>query len=262
MDRLEGRNPVLECLQRGRRKVHRIWLDRGAGVDDKVGRILALGERSGVRIERVDRQELDRMTEGRVHNGMVAEVDPITDWTSEALLAKLHAERIDPFVVLADGLQYEHNLGAVLRTALGFGVSGVVLPTRRGAPLSPVVQRVAMGAVEEIPIVRESLFVALRHLAKDGIPIVGADMDGSPVGGVDLRGPVAIVLGEEGSGLSSKLKERCDRLVSVPLAGGLESLNVSVAAGILLYEKRRQEGWDPRSPGPVETASIRHTERP
>jgi 23S rRNA (guanosine2251-2'-O)-methyltransferase len=82
------------------------------------------------------------------------------------------------------------------------------------------------------------------------------------MGEVDLRGPIAIVLGEEGRGLSSKLEERCDRLVSVPLAGGLESLNVSVAAGILLYEKRRQEGWDPRSPGRVETATIRRTERP
>jgi 23S rRNA (guanosine2251-2'-O)-methyltransferase len=252
MDRLEGRNPVLECLSRGRRAVHRIWLDRGAGRDHKVERILALAEERGVRLEHVDRERLDRMTEGRVHNGIVAEVDPIPDWTSEALLDVLHAEGRDPFFVLADGLQYEHNLGAVLRTALGFGVSGVVLPTRRGAPLSPVVQRVAMGAVEEIPIVRESLFVTLRHLAKAGIPVVGADMDGEPLGAVDLRGPLAIVLGEEGSGLSSKLRERCDRIVSVPLGGGLESLNVSVAAGILLYEKRRQE----------ETASIRRTERP
>lgn len=103
-----------------------------------------------------------------------------------------------------------------------------------------------MGAVEEVPIVRESLLVALRHLSKAAIPVVGAHMDGTPLGQVDLRGPIAIVLGEEGRGLSSKLEERCDRLVSVPVGGGLESLNVSVAAGILLYEKRRQEGWDPR----------------
>jgi 23S rRNA (guanosine2251-2'-O)-methyltransferase len=102
-----------------------------------------------------------------------------------------------------------------------------------------------MGAVEEVPIVRESLFVAVGHLARAGVPIVGSDMGGEPLGEANLRGPIAIVLGEEGRGLSPKLRERCDRIVSIPVAGGLESLNVSVAAGILFYEKRRQEGWSP-----------------
>jgi 23S rRNA (guanosine2251-2'-O)-methyltransferase len=255
MDRLEGRNPVVECLVRGRRRVHRIWLDQGAKSDDRIARILALAAERGVRVDRVDRGRLDKMAEGRVHNGIVAEVDPIPDWTTEALLDHLFGAGIDPFLVLADGLQYEHNLGAVLRSALGFGVSGVVLPTRRGAPLSPVVQRVAMGAVEEVPIVRESLFVAVGHLARAGVPIVGADMGGSPLGSTDLRGPIAIVLGEEGRGLSPKLRERCDRIVSVPVAGGLESLNVSVAAGILFYEKRRQEGFVP-APAAVPPSQV------
>jgi 23S rRNA (guanosine2251-2'-O)-methyltransferase len=250
MDRLEGRNPVVECLARGRRKVHRIWLDHGAKPDERISRILTLAAERGVKVERVDRAKLDRMAEGRVHNGIVAEVDPVPDWTTESLLESLFAEQVDPFLVLADGLQYEHNLGAVLRSALGFGVSGVVLPTRRGAPLSPIVQRVAMGAVEEVPIVRESLFVALGHLARAAVPVVGADMGGEPLGSADLRGPIAIVLGEEGRGLSPKLREKCDRIVSVPVAGGLESLNVSVAAGILFYEKRRQEGWAPTSATP------------
>jgi 23S rRNA (guanosine2251-2'-O)-methyltransferase len=130
----------------------------------------------------------------------------------------------------------------VLRSALGFGASGVVLPTRRGAdPVSPVVQRVAMGAVEVLPIVRESLFVAISELKRAAVPIVGADMGGEPVGSADLRGAVALVMGEEGSGLSPKLREKCDRVVSIPLLGDLESLNVSVAAGILMYEKRRQD---------------------
>jgi 23S rRNA (guanosine2251-2'-O)-methyltransferase len=251
MDRLEGRNPVVECLARGRRKVHRIWLDQGARPDERVSRILTLAAERGVKVDRVDRARLDRMAEGRVHNGVVAEVDPIADWTTESLLESLFAAQVDPFLVLADGLQYEHNLGAVLRSALGFGVSGVVLPTRRGAPLSPIVQRVAMGAVEEVPIVRESLFVALGHLGRAAVPVVGADMGGVPLGSADLRGPIAIVLGEEGRGLSPKLREKCDHIVSVPVAGGLESLNVSVAAGILFYEKRRQEGWSPELATPL-----------
>jgi 23S rRNA (guanosine2251-2'-O)-methyltransferase len=118
-----------------------------------------------------------------------------------------------------------------------------VIPTRRGAdPISPVVQRVSMGACEVVPVVRESLFVALSELHRDGIPVLGADAGGEAVGGLDLRGPLALVLGEEGEGMSPKLREKCDRIVSIPLMGGLESLNVSVAAALLMYEKRRQEG--------------------
>lgn len=242
MDRLEGRNPVLECLQRGRRQIRTLWIDRGAKPDERITAILELAAKAGLEPKTVDRQKLDRMAEGRVHNGVIAEVEPIATWTTNALLESIFAAGQEPFLILADGLQYEHNLGAVLRSALGFGASGVVLPTRRGAdPISPVVQRVAMGAAEVVPIVRESLFVALSECKRSAVRIVGADMGGEPLGRVDLRGPIAIVLGEEGSGLSPKIRERCDAIVSIPLHGELESLNVSVAAAILMYEKRRQE---------------------
>lgn len=240
MDRLEGRNPVLEALVRERRAVRRIWLDVGARPDPRVSRILGLAEARGIPLHRVERQKLDRMAEGRVHNGVIALADPLPTWTTRALLDASYAEGKTPFLVLADGLQYEHNLGAVLRSALGFGASGLVIPTRRGAdPISPVVQRVSMGAIEVVPVVRESLFVAVSECRRDGIPVVGADAGGGPIG--DLRGPLALVLGEEGEGLSPKLREKCDRIVSIPLDGGLESLNVSVAGAVLMYEKRRQE---------------------
>ena len=242
-DRLEGRNPVLECLVRHRREVRRIWLDQGAREDDdRLRQIMSIAAKRSIPVQRVDRGKLDRMTEGRVHNGVIAEADPLPTWTSRALIEAVFAEGRDPFLILADGLQYEHNLGAVLRSALGFGASGLVIPTRRGAdPLSPVVQRVSMGAVEEVPVVRESLMVALSELKRAGIPIMAADAGGDPISAVDLRGPLALVLGEEGEGLSPKVREKCDRIVAVPLAGGLESLNVSVAAAIVMYEKRRQE---------------------
>lgn len=244
MDRLEGRNPVLECLLRGKRRVHRIFIDQGARPDPRISRILELATRREVPIQRVERQRLDRMAEGRVHNGVIAEVDDVALWTTRALLDHLHEiGKHEPFLVLADALAYEHNLGALLRSSLGFGVDGVVLPTHRGAALSPVVQRVAMGAVEEVPLVRESLFAALKHIRREGIRVVGADMGGEPLGRADLRGPVALIVGEEGRGLSPKLRERCDRIVSIPLAGKLESLNVSVAGALLMYEKRRQDGW-------------------
>ena len=235
--RLEGRNPVLECLARGRRRVFRIWLDRGAKAEPRLERIVAMASDAGTPIETTDRRRLDKLADGRVHNGVIAEVEPLELWTMSALLDASP----DPFLLVTDGLQYEHNLGAVLRSALGFGVTGVVVPTRRGADLSPVVARVSMGAIEEVPIVRAGLFAALKEIQRAGIPIIGADAGGERLASTDLRGPLALVMGEEGRGLSSKLKERCDRLVAVPLAGNLESLNVSVATGILLYEKRRQD---------------------
>ncbi len=243
LQRLEGRNPVLECLQRSRRRVYRIWLDRGAKPEPRLERILALAAREGVPVERTDRRRLDKLADGRVHNGVIAEAEPLALYTTAGLLDPLHLGDRAPFLILADGLQYEQNLGAVLRSALGFGVTGVIIPTRRGAGITPVVARVSMGAVEEVPIAREGLFAALKVIAKAGIPVVGADAAGERLSDLDLTGPLAVLLGEEGRGLSAKLQERCDRKVSIPLAGQLESLNVSVAAAVLMYEKRRQDGW-------------------
>src|SRR5688500_13519504 len=129
-------------MLRDRRKVHTVWLDVGARPDPKIDRILELAERRGIPVRRVERQKLDRMAEGRVHNGIVAEVDAIPIWTARALLDHLYGIGKDaPFLMVCDALSYEHNLGAILRTSLGFGVDGLLLPTHRGADLSPVVQR-------------------------------------------------------------------------------------------------------------------------
>ncbi len=232
-----------ECLLRRRRRVHKIWLDRGAKPDDKVSHILRLAADLGVPVERVERAKLDKMAEGRVHNGVIASAEPLPAWTTLSLLDRVFTDGRAPFLLLADEVQYEHNLGALLRSSLGFGVDGLVLPTRRGASVSSVVQRVAMGAVEAVPVVHEGLFSALKHIKKAGVRVVGADMDGVPLGQARLGGAVALVMGGEGRGLSPTLRDHCDTIVSIPLAGQLESLNVSVAAAVLMYEKRRQDGW-------------------
>lgn len=241
-DPIEGRNPVFECLTRNRRRVRHIWLDRGARQDDRIDRILAIAKERGVPVDLVDRLKLDKMAEGRVHNGIIADADPLPDVTTANLLDDLFAAGRDPFLMLVDEIAYEHNLGAILRSGLGFGLDGLILPTRRGAALSPVVQRVSMGACEVVPVVREGLYSALKPIKKAGIRVIGADMGGTPLGKMDLRGPIALMLGGEGEGLGPELRQRCDGVVSIPLGGGLESLNVSVAAAILMYEKRRQEG--------------------
>lgn len=242
-DQLEGRNPVIEALLRGRRPVHRIWLDRGAKTDDRIQRLLTLAEEKGVPLAKVSRHKLDEMAEGRVHQGVVAHAAPLPNITTEQLVEQGFSAEAQPFYVLADQIQYEHNLGAILRSALGFGVSGLILPTRRGASITPVVQRVAMGAAEVVPVVNEGLFSAIKHIKKAGIPVVGADMNGTPMTQARLSGPVALVMGGEGRGLSPTLRKHCDAIVSIPLAGQLESLNVSVAAALIMHEKRRQDGW-------------------
>lgn len=224
---------VLEALVRKRRPVRRVWLDAGAKPDDKVRRILDL---AGDRVVRVERVLLDRMSQTGVHNGVIAEADPFPDVSVKELLRQ-HAE---PFVVLVDEVQYEHNLGAILRSALGAGVHGVVVPVQRGKGMSPVVQRVSMGGAEAVPLVREGISSALAELQRAGVRVVGADMDGDPYYEVDLTGPIALVLGGEDKGLTPPVRKRCDAVAAVPLAGGLESLNVSVTAAILMFERVRQ----------------------
>ena len=189
------------------------------------------------------RKVLDEKAQGRVHNGVIAQVDAIPSWTTKQVLDDLFSRGEEPFIILMSDCAYEHNLGAVLRSALGFGAHAVILPTRRGASVSPVVQRVAMGAAEEIPVVRENMSAAMKQLKKAGIPIVGADMGGRPMGQARLKGSIAFLMGGEGAGLSEPLRKKVNQMVSIPLAGDLESLNVSVAAAVLMYEKRRQDGW-------------------
>ena len=240
-DQLEGRNLVIEVLKRKRRKVHRVLLDERAKPNPKINELLSLVEKHGVALRRVERRKLDEMSRTGVHNGVIAIAEPHYCYTARERLEELFSKGIDPFFILADELNYEQNLGAILRSAMGAGVHAVVVPTRRGKGLTPVVQRVAMGGAEEVPVIREGLSSVLKVLRKEGIRIVGADMDGEPCWSVPMRGPIAMVLGGEHKGLTSTLRHLCDAIVSVPLKHSLDSLNVSVTAGILMFEKVRQE---------------------
>jgi 23S rRNA (guanosine2251-2'-O)-methyltransferase len=175
-----------------------------------------------------------------VHNGIMAEAETLPDWTVTARLNHCISMGVHPFFVLVDEVNYEHNLGAILRSAMGAGVHAVVIPTRRGKGVTAVVQRVAMGGAEEVPVIREGIPASLKVLKRAGVRIVGADMDGANLWDVPMDGPLAIVLGGEDKGVTHTIRDRCDAIVSVPLAHGLDSLNVSVTAGILMYEKVRQ----------------------
>jgi 23S rRNA (guanosine2251-2'-O)-methyltransferase len=174
---------------------------------------------------------------------VVGFAEPLPSPSLKTLLDRCDAAGRDPFLVVLDQVQYAQNLGAILRTAALAGVDAVVLPTRRGAPLSPAVQRVAMGGAEQVPVVREGFGSVFKALGKRGILVVGAEADGTAAPWeVDLTGPVAIVMGGEDRGLGHTARQACDHVVAIPLPSNelVNSLNVSVAAGLLIFERVRQ----------------------
>jgi 23S rRNA (guanosine2251-2'-O)-methyltransferase len=239
-DQLEGRNIVLEALEREVRPVVRIVMDQRTKPHPKINRIVNLANKRDIPVFETSREELDLASITGVHNGIMAEAETLPDWTVTARLNHCISMGVHPFFVLVDEVNYEHNLGAILRSAMGAGVHAVVIPTRRGKGVTAVVQRVAMGGAEEVPVIREGIPASLKVLKRAGVRIVGADMDGANLWDVPMDGPLAIVLGGEDKGVTHTIRDRCDAIVSVPLAHGLDSLNVSVTAGILMYEKVRQ----------------------
>lgn len=240
-DQLEGRNIIVEVLRRKKRPVHELFVDARAKQDHKIAEILSLAKKRKIPVHSTSRQELDNQSVTGVHNGVIAIADPHPSYTTLEILDGAYDKNEQPFLVMVDELNYEQNLGAILRSSMGAGVHGVIIPDVRGKGLTPVVQRVAMGGSEEVPLVREGLFNAIKHIKKAGVTVIGADMDGVPIWDLPLKGAVAFVFGGESKGLSPTLRNKCDHIASVPLNLGLESLNVSVTAGVFLFEKNRQE---------------------
>ena len=240
-DQLEGRNLIIEVINRKRRKLIKVFMDKSVRRDKKIDQIVGFVQKRNIPLQAVHRKQLDEMSIGGVHNGVIAYAQPLPEVQMETLIDASFSSPEPAFFLLADELNYEHNLGAILRTAAGAGVQGVVIPRKRGKGLTPVVQRVAMGGAEIVPVVREGISSALSKIKKAGIRVIGADMNGQSLFETDLRGPIAIVMGGESKGLSPTLQKKCDAVVSIPVCNNLESLNVSVSAAILLYEKRRQE---------------------
>jgi 23S rRNA (guanosine2251-2'-O)-methyltransferase len=211
--------------------------------DDKLDSLARQAREAGVRVSSVDARELERLTGDAVHQGVLAEVRPLRSWNEEELLAACGA-RDDALLMVLDGVQDPHNLGACVRTANACGAIAVVVPRDRAAQLNATVRKVAAGAAEFTPVVSVTNLARTLQLLKDaGLWIVGADAEAQQTAAaVDLKGKIALVLGAEGAGLRQLTRNSCDWLVSLPLKGEVESLNVSVAAGMLLYEALRQRG--------------------
>ncbi len=223
-------------------RIRHIWIDSRAKPDPKLDAIRAGAARVGAIVTSVPRDDLDRVAQAHVHNGVIGFAEPLPAPSLKDVLDRVSREDREPFVLLLNEVQYEQNLGAILRSAAYAGVDCVVTPTRRGASVTPTVQRVAMGGAEEVPVVRQGLMAALATLRRAGIRVIGAEADGDALySDVDFGGAVALVLGGEDRGLGPKVRERCDAVVRIPRprSGIVSSLNVSVAAGLLLFERVR-----------------------
>jgi len=241
---IHGINAVLDAIDADPPRVGRIVAAVGRG-DARVQRVLDAARRAGLPVERLPSGAIDRLAgPGTVHQGVVALLAEASYADIEATLSGAPAPAL--FVVL-DGVEDPRNLGAVIRAAAAAGAGGVFLPEHRSAGLTPVCIKASAGAAFRIPIARVGNLAAfLRRLKEKRVWVIGLEAGGTPIwGGFDLREPVALVLGGEGKGLRRLTREHCDAIVSLPLAAGVESLNVAVAAGIALYEAARQRRGNP-----------------
>jgi len=213
--------------------------------DPRMRQIEGLARQHGRPVQRIDAHALKQMVGDVVHQGIVANIAPLPPWSEDTLLTELTSAKrssSSPLLLALDGVQDPHNLGACLRTADACGALAVVVPKDRAAQLTPTVRKVAVGAAETTPVVSVTNLVRTLKLLKDaGLWIVGADADGPRLAHeVDLSGGIVLVLGAEGGGLRQLTRQTCDWIVRLPSLGAVESLNVSVAAGMLLYEVVRQ----------------------
>ena len=237
---IEGRNAVAEALRAGT-PIDKVFLLKGE-VDLPLRQLANQARQQGAVLAEVDRHKLDAMSRTHAHQGIIA-VAAVREYASvEDLLQAARDRGEPPLLVVCDELSDPHNLGAVIRTAECAGAHGVIIPKRRSAGLTAVVAKTSAGAVSHLPVARvANLPSLLKQLKKEGLWIFGAAADG-PVSlyEADLKGPAAIVIGSEGSGMSRLVAETCDVLVRIPMKGKLNSLNASAAAAILLYEAVRQ----------------------
>ncbi len=237
---IEGRNAVIEALRAGA-AIDKIYLAKG-DTDATLGHIASKARAAGVVVVEADRRRLDAMSHTQVHQGVVAVAAVRSYADVDDILSVAREKGEPPLIVVCDELSDPHNLGAVIRTAECAGAHGVVIPKRRSAGLTAVVGKTSAGAVSHLPVARvPNLPALLKELKEEGLWIFGADAGGTtPLYRTDLKGPAAIVIGSEGSGMGRLVKEHCDFLVSIPLRGQVNSLNASAAAAVVLYEAVRQ----------------------
>jgi len=239
-DQVEGRNAVIELLESGR-DINKIYVSNGEK-NGSINKILAMARERKVIVSEVNKIKLEQMALSDNHQGVIAIVPPFEYCSVDDILECAKLKNEDPFIIILDGIEDPHNLGAIIRTAETAGVHGVIIPKRRAAGVNSTVSKVAAGAVEHMNIARVgNINETIRYLKENDVWVCGTDIDTNKYHyNQDLTGPIAIVIGSEGFGMSKLVKQNCDFLVKIPMKGKITSLNASVSAGIVVYEAVRQ----------------------
>ncbi len=248
-DWVYGMRPVMETLEGDPEGALRLWVSsrRKKGLD----KITAAARKAKIKISPISPEELDERSRGGNHQGLALEVRPFQyvgfdHWLASA--SRDRAEGVDPLVLILDQVQDPMNLGAIIRSAAAFGVEAVIIPERRASPVTPTAVRSSAGMARKVPVIRVgNLSRTIERLKAEGFWVAGAaTRSGRSPWQVDLKGPVALVMGSEHSGIRRLVAKGCDHHLTLPLMEGVESLNVSAAAAMLIYEVRRQQGWTGR----------------
>lgn len=236
-----GRNAVCEALKSGRNVESVLLSCREISGSLKV--ILSVAKERKIPVKHVKKDYLDEISGTLSHQGVAALVGAKKTCKIDDILGFAKSKNEPPFVIVADGIEDPHNLGAIIRTAECSGAHGIIIPSRRAVGLTAAVDKASAGALEHMLVAKVgNIGAAIDELKEKGLWIYGADMDGETWDGVDLKGAVAIVIGSEGFGIGNLVRKKCDFILSLPMKGKINSLNASVAAGILMYEVRRQRG--------------------
>lgn len=235
-DIIEGRNAVIEAL-RSDRTIENILVAKGDR-EGAINVITALAKEKGVVIKEVDRRKLDAMSSTGSHQGVIAQTTPYSYCEVEDIIQHAKDKGEDPFIIVLDEIEDPHNLGSIIRTAEVCGAHGIIIPKRRNVGVTAAVYKSSVGAVEYVKIAKvTNINSVIDNLKNQGIWVYGADMDGEEYCyEANLKGAVALVIGSEGKGMSRLTKEKCDKIVKIPMRGNVNSLNASVAAGIIMYE--------------------------
>ena len=239
-DQVEGRNAVLELLESGR-DINKIYVTKGEK-KGSIHKIIGMANENKIIVVEKDKKQMDQIAQTENYQGVIALVPPFEYVEIEDILKEAQEKGEDPFLVILDGIEDTHNLGAIIRTAETAGVHGIILPKRRAASVNSTVSKVACGALEYMKIARvNNLSDTIKKLKENGIWVCGTAMDAeNDYFKQDLTGPLAIVIGNEGKGISDLVKKNCDFFVKIPMKGKVTSLNASVSTGIILYEAIKQ----------------------
>jgi 23S rRNA (guanosine2251-2'-O)-methyltransferase len=228
----------MEALKSGR-EIEKLLIAKDA--EGSIRKIIGMAKEKTLPYQFTEKTALDRVAGGRAHQGVVAYISTYEYCDAADILEKARQKGEDPFIIILDGIEDPHNLGAIMRTADGAGAHGVIIPKRRAAGITDVVAKASAGAVEYVPVAKVSnIAQTIDRLKEAGVWIGACDMDGTEYDKADMKGSLALVIGAEGQGISRLVKEKCDFVISIPMAGKIASLNASNAAAVLLYEARRQ----------------------